>query len=49
MQQTQTKVTGISIPQDLYNELEEKRGSISRSRFYCELLKLGLTVRESKP
>jgi len=43
-----TRITGISISEELYKKLETKRGSISRSRFYCELLKLGLDAKEDE-
>jgi hypothetical protein len=39
-------VTGISLPADLYTVLEQKRGSISRSRYYVDLIRLGLKQGE---
>jgi len=36
------RVTGIAVPEQLYKMLENKRGRINRSRFYVDLIRLGL-------
>jgi len=45
---TRTRITGISMPGDLYERLEKGRGSISRSRFYRDLVLLGLKTMEGQ-
>lgn len=40
-----TKSIGISLPTDLYEHLENKRGMISRSRFYRELIVEGMNQK----
>lgn len=40
-----TRSIGISLPADLYEYLENKRGMISRSRFYRELLLVGMNQK----
>lgn len=40
-----TKSIGISLPSDLYEYLENKRGMISRSRFYRELIVVGMNQK----
>lgn len=34
-----TKYTGLSLPQEVFDKLEEKRGIVSRSAYVREVLK----------
>lgn len=45
MMKAKTKSIGISLPTDLYEQLENKRGMISRSRFYRELIVVGMNQK----
>ena len=45
LMKVKTKSIGISLPSDLYEHLENKRGMISRSRFYRELIVVGMNQK----
>lgn len=48
MNRFKTVTTTISISNELYKKLEDKREKISRSRYYCDLILMGLKQSEVK-
>lgn len=43
-----TTLLTVSMPKDIFDQLEKQRGDVTRSRFVCKIIKEHLNLKEKK-